>query len=170
MGPFLERLLGCFPDEPRIHPEFLRTIPGPYSGLLAHDHHMTVALERHHGKPVEVRVLHSRSIGEEYHRRIVLSLRGTDTVVLYGLVRLHLPMVPPGARAEILEEKKPLGRVLIERDVLRRVEHTALLRFPAREVDIDRFALPAPCHLHGRLAYLHCDDKPAIELLGVVRP
>lgn len=170
MGPFLERLLGCFPDEPRIHPEFLRTIPEPYSGLLAHDHHMTVALEQHHGKPVEVRVLHSRSIGEEYHRRIVLSLRGTDTVVLYGLVRLHLPMVPPSARAEILEEKKPLGRVLIEQDVLRRVEHTALLRFPAREVDMERFALPAPCHLYGRLAYLHCDDKPAIELLEVVRP
>lgn len=170
MGPFLERLLGCFPDEPAIHPEYLRNIPEPYSGLLAHDHHMTVALERHHGKPVEVRVLHSRTTGEEYHRRIVLVLRGTDTVVLYGLVRLHLPMVPSRAREEILGEKKPLGRVLIERDVLRRVEHTALLRFSARAVDMERFALPGPCPLYGRLAYLHCDDKPAIELLEVVRP
>ena len=170
MGPFLERLMGCFPDEPPIQPEFLRAITEPYSGLLAHDHHMTVALEHHHGKPVEVRVLNSRSVGEEYHRRIILVLRGTDTVVLYGLVRLHLPMVPPGAREEILEEKKPLGRVLIERDVLRRVEHTALLRFPSREVDMERFALPGPSQLHGRLAYLHCDDKPAIELLEVVRP
>lgn len=170
MGPNLESLLACFPDEPPIRAEYLAAIPQPYSVLLAHDHHMTVALEKHHGKPVEVRVLHSRTMGEEYHRRIVLVLRGTETVVLYGLVRLHLPMVPEPARGEILEGKKPLGRVLIERDVLRRVEHTALLRFSSRKVDMERFNLPGPCPLFGRLAYLHCLDKPAIELLEVVRP
>jgi 8-oxo-dGTP pyrophosphatase MutT (NUDIX family) len=74
------------------------------------------------------------------------------------------------ARREILEETKPLGRVLIERNVLRRVEHTALLHFSARPVDVERFALAGPQILCGRLAYLHCNDHPAIELLEVVRP
>ncbi|MBM4096553.1 MAG: hypothetical protein FJ261_07235 [Planctomycetes bacterium] len=170
MGPFLERLLRCFPDEPAIEPDYPKIIPEPYSGLLAHDHHMTVALERHHGYPVEVTILQSRISGEEYHRRIVLTTRGSSKVVLYGLVRLQLSLVPREAREEILEEKKPLGRVLIERSVLRRVEHMALLRFSSRPVDMARFELSGPCQLYGRLAYLHCDDKPAIELLEVVRP
>ena len=118
MGPFLERLMGCFPDEPPIQPEFLRAITEPYSGLLAHDHHMTVALEHHHGKPVEVRVLNSRSVGEEYHRRIILVLRGTDTVVLYVATApaLFIPVVEQLAAAGLNDERtrivleKPLGK------------------------------------------------------------
>ncbi len=68
------------------------------------------------------------------------------------------------------QETKPLGLVLIEWNVLRRVEHTALLHFSARPVDVERFALAGPQILCGRLAYLHCNDHPAIELLEVVRP
>lgn len=170
MGPDLDSLLTCFPDEPPMVVEHVQSVPEPYSSLLAHNHHMTVALERHHGCPVEVKVLKSGSNGVVYCRRIELVLRGTQTVVLYGLVRIHLPLVPDAARREILEENKPLGRVLIERNVMRRVEHTALLRFPARSADLERFGISGSQMLYGRLAYLHCNDQPAIELLEVVRP
>ena len=170
MGPDLDSLLACFPDEPSMDVDLVSSVPEPYSSLLAHNHHMTVALERHHGSPVEVTVLKSGVDGDVYHRRIELLLRGTRTVVLFGLVRIHLSLVPDEARREILEERKPLGRVLIERNVMRRVEHTALLRFPARPIDLERFALVGPQMMYGRLAYLYCNDQPAIELLEVVRP
>ncbi len=170
MGPNLDSLLSCFPDEHPLDVEYVSSLPEPYSSLLAHNHHMTVTLEHHYKCPVEVNVLKSGTEGDVYHRRIELLLRGSKTVVLYGLVRIHLPLVPHEARREILEETKPLGLVLIEWNVLRRVEHTALLHFSARPVDVERFALAGPQILCGRLAYLHCNDHPAIELLEVVRP
>jgi chorismate-pyruvate lyase len=90
------------------------------------------------------------------------------------MVRIHLDQVPDRVRDLILEEKIPLGRLLIDQGVLRRVERTALFSYPARPIDRERFALgaeyPPDTRLFGRLALLHCDGKPAIELLEVVRP
>src|SRR4051812_9930513 len=104
------------------------SLPEPYRLLLAHSEHMTVTMEAFYGKPVDVRVLEAGRDGEFYYRRIVLTLHGTDRVVQYGLVRIDLSLLPPVVRDAILAQDTPLGRVLIEHNVLRRVEPTAFLR------------------------------------------
>lgn len=172
----LASLLGDFPEEPPLGEEWLEPaeVPSTAHELLVHHHHMTVTLEAHHGEPVSLVALERRHVGQVYSRKLLLKGATTGKVVLFGIARIHLDQVSARVQELILEEKTPLGRLLIEQGVLRRVERTALLRFLARDVDRERFGLgsdyPAQTWLYGRLALLHCDGKPAIELLEVVRP
>lgn len=163
--PSLGELLALFPAEgkPVCVEVPAEAVPEPYRGLLVHEHHMTVTVEAYHGGLVDVRVLESRLDGELYSRRILLELQSSGKVVQYGLVRLDLSRVVPEVRARILEQKTPLGRVLIEHDVLRRVEPTAYLRFTSTPW----FGEVAT---YGRLAIIHFDGEPAVEVLEVVAP
>lgn len=172
----LASLLGDFPGEPLLGEEWLEPgdVPSPAHELLVHHHHMTVTLEAHHGEPVRLVALERRHVGSVYSRKLLLKGATSGKVVLFGIARIHLDQVSSKVRELILEEKTPLGRLLIEQGVLRRVERTALLRYLAQEVDHERFGLgaeyPSPTWMYGRLALLYCDGKPAIELLEVVRP
>jgi chorismate-pyruvate lyase len=145
-------------------------IPEPYRGLLAHTHHMTVTVEAHYGCPVDVRVLDSGRTGNDYHRRIVLTLHGTNRIVQYGLVRINLELLDAAVRHEIVEQKAPLGRILIEHNVLRRVEPTAFLRIEpgpslCRDMDLARVET-----LYGRTGVIFCNDQPAIAVLEALAP
>jgi hypothetical protein len=84
-------------------------------------------------------------------------------------VRLHLHRFADGPKREILEEKKPLGRVLIEHQVLREVELFDLWRIHCGPVLIQAFSVPVNIIIFGRTAVIHCDGEPAIELLEIVR-
>lgn len=172
----LASLLEDFPEELSLGEEWLEPVevPQPAHDLLVHHHHMTVTLEAHHGEAVELVALERRQLGATYARKLLLRGAHSGKVVLFGIARIHLDQVSPRVRELILEEKTPLGRLLIEQGVLRRVERTDLLRYAARQVDRERFGLgadyPAKTWMYGRLALLYCDGKPAIELLEVVRP
>ncbi len=144
-------------------------VPPPYSRLLVHPHHMTVTVEEHHGDLVDVHILESRQADDWYARKILLELQQSRQVVLFGIVRITLTDCGPAVAARIVEGKTPLGRILIENDVLRRIEPRAFLR-----------VLPGPWTAkyfgdvtettYGRLAMIYCDGRPAIELLEVVSP
>jgi chorismate-pyruvate lyase len=165
MRPSLDELLALFPAEGRPACAFIRgeEMPEPYRGLLVHEHHMTVTVEAYHGGPVDVRVLERRQDGDSYSRRILLAMRSSGQVVQFGIVRIALRHLPAEAAAAIVEGKTPVGRVLINHGVLRRVEPVAYLRFDA-----------APWFegvtAYGRLAIIHCDGEPAVEVLEVVAP
>ena len=88
-------------------------VPEPYRRLLAHHEHMTVAVERYHGSPVDVKVLETQQSGDYYSRKIVLHRQSDRRIVLFGIPRLNLRLVDESVRREILSENKPLGRVLI---------------------------------------------------------
>lgn len=172
-GPDLRVLYGLLaPPEPVPEHELLPAdeMPEPYHRLLVHEHHMTVTVEDFHRDLVDVRVLASRHEGDSYARKIVLTTQHTGRVVLFGIVRIHLRYCSAEVRQEIIEAKTPLGRILIQHDVLRRIEPTAYLRLIADRTLMERFGLPLPRPLYGRLALIHCDDRPAIELLEVVAP
>ncbi|MCA9069355.1 MAG: hypothetical protein KDA84_10550, partial [Planctomycetaceae bacterium] len=62
-------------------------VPEPYRGLLAHNSHMTVTMEKYHHSPVDVRILDRAHDGDIYTRKIVLLKTGTDDVVQFGIVR-----------------------------------------------------------------------------------
>ncbi len=172
-GPDLQRLYDIFPHTtPAPSWELVagEEVPQPYRGLLVHEHHMTVTVEAFHGDTVDVRILARRQLGDVYARKILLVLRGSGRVVQFGIVRVDLSIVAPPVRADILAGKKPFGRVLIEHDVLRRIEPTAFLRLQPTPILLNWFGLTAPRALYGRLALIHCDGRPAVELLEVVAP
>jgi len=145
-------------------------IPDPYRKLLAHTDHMTVVVEEFYKSPVDVGVLESGREGDHYHRRIVLTLQGTDRIVQYGLVRIDLGCLPEPVRDAIVAEKTPLGRVLIDHNVLRRVEPTAFLKVQPGPTLLKHMGLQESSTLYGRTGVIFCDDRPAIAVLELLCP
>jgi chorismate-pyruvate lyase len=145
-------------------------MPEPYRGLLAHTHHMTITVEGHYGTRVDVRVLEAAREGDHYRRRIVLTLHGTDQIVQYGLVRINLSLLDRGVQEAILEQMTPLGRILIEHNVLRRVEPTAFLRVEPGPTLCRHLGLSVAVTLYGRTGVIFCNDQPAIAVLELLAP
>jgi hypothetical protein len=145
-------------------------VPEPYHRLLVHPHHMTVTVEEFYDSPVNVRVLERRHAGDTYARKILLELQSDGRVVQFGVVRIRLNYCGAAVRAAILEEKTPLGRILIEHDVLRRIEPTAFFRVTPGPQLTRWFNLPEPRDTFGRLGIIHCDEQPAIEVLEILAP
>jgi hypothetical protein len=155
------------PDHDLVPPE---AVPEPYRQLLVHHHHMTVTVEEYYGSRVNVRVMDRRLSGDTYARKILLELQSDGRVVQFGVVRIRLDFCSEPVRAAILEEKTPLGRILIEHDVLRRIEPTAYFRVTPGELLTRWFGLPEPRVTYGRLGIIHCDGQPAIEVLEILAP
>jgi chorismate-pyruvate lyase len=172
-GPKLQTLFALFPPRGEL-PECelvpADEVPQPYHDLLVHEHHMTVTVEAHHGDRVDVRILARRQDGDSYARKILLALQGSGRVVQFGIMRIHLQYCRPEVRDEILAGQTPLGRILIEHDVLRRIEPTAYLRVIPGRAMMEWFGLDRPRPTYGRLALIHCDGQPAVELLEIVAP
>jgi chorismate-pyruvate lyase len=145
-------------------------VPAPYQQLLVNEHHMTLTLEAHHGDLVDVKVLEYRVAGDSYARKILLALQKSGRVVMFGLMRVNFQYCSDEVRREIVSGQTPLGRILIEHNVLRRIEPTAFLRvFPAPAME-EWFGLDQPRPTYGRFALIHCDEQPAVELLEIVAP
>jgi hypothetical protein len=145
-------------------------VPATYRELLAHTNHMTVTVEQHHGDSVDVQVLQSHTSDNHYCREILLLAKKSRLVVQYGIVRLDTRFLPDAPRNEILAQAKPLGRVLIEHDVLRKIELFDLLKVVCGPRLAKLFGVPVGTITYGRTAMLHCYNDPAIELLEIVRP
>jgi chorismate-pyruvate lyase len=172
-GPDLQTLLALFPPSDYLHDSQIvpaDRVPEPYRGLLVHEHHMTVTVEAHHGSLVDVRILDRRQDDDSYARKILLVLQSTGKIVQFGIVRIRLSYCSAAVRAAILAGQMPLGRILINHDVLRRIEPTAFLRVVPGPEMMQWFGITKPAPTYGRLAYIHCDGQPAIELLEIVRP
>ena len=173
VGPDLPTLFTLFgPADDMPEHEYVRPneVPPPYQGLLVHEHHMTVTVEQYHGSLVDVRVLARRHDGDSYARKILLALQSTGRIVQFGIARVNLRYCSPAVRAEILAARTPLGRILIQHNVLRRIEPTAFLRIVPGPAMMEWFGVEQPQPTYGRLAYIHCDGQPAIELLEIVAP
>ncbi len=172
-GPDLQTLFGLFPGSdglPRCDEVPGEEVPEPYHSLLVHTHHMTVTVEAHHGGLVNVRVLQRQKHGHWYARKILLALQRTGQVVQFGIVRINLDQCSPALRDAILREDTPDGRILIQHNVLRRIEPTAFLRVTPHRAMMDWFGLAEPRTTYGRLAIIHCDNRPAVELCEIVVP
>ncbi len=133
----LQELVCLFP-EPVGHELYLtaehvakEATPEPYHRMLVHEHHMTISMESFHDCTVDVEVMASRFEDGLYLRKIRLHKSGTKDAIQFGYVRFNLDYVTDKVRAEILAEKTPLGRVLIQHNVFRHVDLGAILRFTA---------------------------------------
>jgi hypothetical protein len=173
IGPNLQELFSLFRPLTEL-PEYeiisADEVPAPYHDLLVHDQHMTVTVEAHHGDLVNVQVLQSYHEGDTYARKILLALQGSGKVVQFGIVRVNLSFVSPPVREEIVAAKTPFGRILINHNVLRRIEPTAYLRLLPRPAMMGWFGMSRSIPVYGRLGYIHCDGIRAVELVEVVAP
>ena len=145
-------------------------VPSPYHDLLVHEHHMTVTVEAHHGSLVDVRVLQEHLDNDAYARKILLATQDTGKIVQFGLMRVQLRFLSDKVRREILSRQIPLGRVLIQNNVLRRIEPTAFIRVVPGPAMMKWFQLDRPIPTYGRLAMIHCNDQPAVDLVEIVAP
>jgi hypothetical protein len=169
--PDLVSLFAEFPpadDVPDFELMAPDAVPAPFDALLVHEHHMTVTVEAHHGELVDVHVL-ARNHNEPYYsRKIILTAQQSGQGVLFGIVRINLDFCAPAVREAILSEGTPLGRVLIEHNVLRRIEPTAYFRVDPGPKQLAWFNREGSRPMYGRLGIIHCDGQPAVELLEIV--
>lgn len=158
-------------------------LPEIARGLLDHHGHMTVTVESYYGQAVDVRVARScfgdssagragsfgnASSSNWYAREITLHRHADQTPVQYGIVRLRYDLLEKDVWDEIHGEKIPLGRALIEHNVLREVELCALWEIRCGAPMARLLDLPVGTEVYGRTARIFCDHQPAIELLEVV--
>ncbi len=170
--PQLGQLIALFYDHPEDLGNFQEVpaeeVPSPFRQLLAHNEHMTVTVEHFHNCQVDVKVL-DRQIEETYYSRKILLTRQNDgKVVQYGIVRLNCDCLEDAPAAEIKSERTPLGRVLIQHNVLREVQRTSLWQIEPGPELCSLLSLPEGETIYGRTALIYCNGEPAVELLEIV--
>jgi chorismate-pyruvate lyase len=172
-APTFDHLYNLFPQSPDRSDAVevaAEDVPEPYHQLLVHTHHMTITVEQFYRSPVDVRVLESRRLGNEYARKILLSTQTGGQVVQFGLVRINLGVCPDLVRQEIVEGKTPLGRVLIKHNMLRRIEPVAFLRVTLSPAMAGWFGVEPGTTSYGRLGVIYTGDRPAVEVLEILAP
>lgn len=152
-------------------------VPQPARQLLDHRSHMTVAMERFYGGPVQLRIV-GRAVdqhaaeGAAWYAREILLESPPGRVVQHGIVRIDLQSVDPGTAREIRAGRRPLGRILIDAGMLREVHAVALVEIapgPHLAGLFGRTTNPA-APVYGRVADILLNGRPAVELLEVVAP
>jgi chorismate-pyruvate lyase len=167
----LARLFYADPDDLGQFEEVtIGELPSAYRMLLAHTNHMTVTVEEYHQSSVDVHVLDKRVTPTHYARKILLTRQNDGRVVQFGIMRVNLSYLEPDVRDEIQREATPLGRILIEHNVLRRVNLFGVWRVvPGPDLQ-KLLGLSGPQVTYGRTAIIDCNDEPAIELIEIVTP
>ncbi len=167
-------LLDLFPntlDQPECILVPAASVPPPYDRLLVHRHHMTVTVEEFYGDAVDVNILDLNLTDEWYARKILLTKRTDGRIVQFGIPRIRLKFCSAPVRKAILQGKTPLGRILIENNVHRRIEPIAFMKVPPGIATETWFGEGAGKHAtYGRIGVIYCDEQPAIEVLEIVAP
>lgn len=143
-------------------------MPEAQRRLLVHTQHMTHALHAHHRKPVDLYVMEHLRDGDLYSRKIFLTRANSAHTVELGVVRLDLRYLDPGPRDEILRERTPLGAVLTQHNVLRRIEPRWYIRLGDGSDLLRWFGSRETGEHFGRLGTIYCNGEPAVEVLEIV--
>lgn len=115
---------------PRIEQVNGDAVPQPYRSLLVHNNDMTPTLEKFHDSRIHLAVVGRQQRGDLYCREVVL-LNESDRPVEFGAIKINLPLFPPAARRQILEESVPLGQLLRVHDIVHASRPKAFLRIHA---------------------------------------
>ncbi len=143
-------------------------MPADFAQLLDHNEHMTVTVEEFHQSLVDVHVLATQVDEAHYARKILLSRQSDNEVVQFGIVRLRFDCLDADIQAEIEKQETPLGRILIQHNVLRQVQLATLWKIETGEDLSTLFKLPVGSEVYGRTALIFCNGEPAVELLEII--
>ncbi|MGL4514386.1 MAG: hypothetical protein ACRCT8_14960 [Lacipirellulaceae bacterium] len=143
-------------------------LPPEPRALLAHAVHMTETLERRHGCPVTVAVKGEDRHTSRYARHSLLARQSDGVVVQSGVMRIDLAGLPTLLAEAIVDGDAPLGRLLIENNVLRQVELLELWRIEAGPTLAEELSVPSGGVIYGRSARILVQGRPAVELLEIV--
>jgi chorismate-pyruvate lyase len=172
--PDLESLVRLFYPHPDTLARFEEVdwhdLARDYRMLLAHDGHMTVTVERFHNTPVDVRVLQTRTDGQHYAREILLARQSDGAVVQHGIMRLDFAAVSPQVKSEVVSQKTPLGRILIQHNLLTKVHLRKVWQVTPGDGLRKHLGMRSGQVTYGRTAVIHLNGEPAIELLEIVAP
>ncbi|MCC7474785.1 MAG: hypothetical protein IT425_05280 [Pirellulales bacterium] len=138
-------------------------------GLLAHHDHMTVALETYYHSPVLLQALAEWRDETSYARASILRRQSDNAIVQFGVMRVGLADLPDTVQQEITSKKSPLGRVLIEHNLLRKVELIALWKIKPGPVLCEHFDCNPTQTTYGRTAQILVEHRPTVQLLEIVR-
>lgn len=151
----------------QFEPTTADAMPAEYRSLLAHQEHMTVALEKFHGSLVSVKALDEWRDNGSYARASLLSRQSDGAIVQFGIMRIWLGDLPETAQAQITARQIPLGRVLIEHGLLREVELISLWRIVPGAALKKHLQLKSDAPIHGRSAQILVDERPTVQLLEI---
>lgn len=167
----LEALLALFGDDSE-RAAFTRVsadaVPQPYARLLVHDGHMTVTLEDYHGGAVHLTVHETRRLEHDYARKITLQAAPGGPAVLLGIMRFDLRRCTDATREMIVGGQTPLGRILIDQDVMRRLSSGPYYRIDGRREGLLGLSIPWPPTPYARLARIDCNGGAAVQLLEII--
>jgi chorismate-pyruvate lyase len=147
----------------------VEAMPAKHRSLLAHNDHMTVALESFHKSPVTVAAMDEWRDDASYARTSLLSRQTDGAVVQFGIMRIWLADLPAAAQEEIAGKLAPLGRVLIEHNVLREVELITLWKIMPGPVLQQHLGISNTQPIYGRTAQILVDERPTVQLLEIVK-
>ena len=172
--PDLYTLISLFYSDPARLAHFESVtddeMPADYAGLLAHENHMTVTVERFFGSSVDVKVLDTDTTNTHYARKILLSRQTDGQIVQFGIMRLKLSCLSPPVRKEVESQQTPLGQILIQHNVLREVHLVKLWKTQLGADLAEYFGAAEGTTTYGRTAMIDCNGEPGVELLEIVRP
>jgi chorismate-pyruvate lyase len=153
----------------QFEPVAVEELPADYRKLLAHNDHMTVALEAWHKSPVSVAALNEWRDEASYARTSLLSRQSDGAVVQFGMMRIWLSDLPEAAQQEIASKSAPLGRVLIEHNLLREVELITLWKIVPGRVLRQHLGVSGREPIYGRTAQILVDERPTVQLLEILK-
>lgn len=147
------------------------SLPEPYRGLLVHSGDMTSRLEKFHGAPMKLRVLHSEHEGNSYRREVLLCAQDSGLPVEYGAISIDLGQFAEPLRSLILEARQPLGGLLNRHAIRYRSEPRAYLKLAPDTAMDAHFELDGAHTLYGRCNVLLGDrDQILARIVEVLRP
>ena len=152
----------------QFEPVGVEALPADARTLLAHHDHMTVALEAFHQSPVSMTALAEWRDETSYARASLLSRQSDGAIVQFGIMRIWLADLPAAAQDEIASKRSPLGRVLIEHNVLREVELITLWKIVPGPVPRQHLGVGGKAPVYGRTAQILVDERPTVQLLEIV--
>lgn len=148
-----------------------KEMPEPYCSLLVHHGDMTSRLEKFHGAPMKLRVLHSEHEGNTYRREVLLCAQDSGLPVEYGAIAIDLAQFAEPLRSLILEGRQPLGGLLNHHAVRYRSEPRAYLKLAPDSAMDAHFELEGAHTLYGRCNVLLGDrDQVLARIVEVLRP
>jgi chorismate-pyruvate lyase len=153
----------------QFEPTTVDALPADYRQLLAHSDHMTVALESFHKSLVSVQALYEWRDEGSYARASVLSRQSDGALVQFGIMRIWLADLPAAVQEEITAKRAPLGRVLIDHNLLREVELISLMSIQPGPVLQEHLQLREGAPTFGRTAQILVDERPTVQLLEIVK-